>query len=65
MEKLVLMLTICWVPAADPVGPGVHLKEAWRIEKQVPLRHCLTMNQVMSGGGKAGAITVRCGEPGK
>jgi hypothetical protein len=52
---LVAMLIICWVPDAG------ELKEAWRIEKQVTLEHCLAMNQVAAGGGRAGAITVRCG----
>jgi len=56
MGKLIIMLAIGWVPQHDGT-----LKEAWRFKKSVPLEHCLTMNQLFSGGGKAGAITVRCG----
>jgi hypothetical protein len=50
------MLVICWAPQTDGT-----LKEAWRIEKTVSLDHCLTMNRVFASGGKAAAITVRCG----
>lgn len=56
MTKLVAMLIICWVPRDGS------LVEAWRIEKSVTLEHCLAMNKMASGGGKAGAITVRCAE---
>lgn len=55
MTKLVSMLIICWIPQSD-----ASLKEAWRIEKSVSLEHCLAMNRVMSVGGRAAAITVRC-----
>jgi len=56
MEKLVAMLIICFVPEHGK------LVEAWRIEKQVTLEHCLFMNQTFSNGGKLGAITVRCSQ---
>ncbi len=54
MIKLVTMLVICFVPDSG------HNREAWRIERQVTLDHCLTMNQIFSGGGRHGAITVKC-----
>lgn len=56
MSKIVLMLIICMVPGLDG-----NLKEAWRIEEEVSLEHCLTMNQVISGTGPAAAIVVKCG----
>lgn len=54
MDKLVAMLIVCFVPNGD------ELKEAWRIEKQVTLEHCLQMNQVASGGGRVGVVYVKC-----
>lgn len=51
------MLAICWAPQKNGT-----LKEVWRIEDYVTLEHCLTMNKLFSGGGKSGAITVRCGD---
>lgn len=57
MTKLVTMLILCFVPTDHGT-----LSEAWRIEKRVTLEHCLTMNRIASGGGRSGAITVRCGE---
>lgn len=54
--KTVLMVIICFVPAGR-----WEIAEAWRIEQKVSLEHCLAMNQVMSGGGKGSAITVKCG----
>lgn len=54
-EKLVTMLMLCFVPTKDG-----QLREAWRVEQRVTLDHCLRINRVMSGGGRASAITVRC-----
>lgn len=54
--KIVAMLITCWVPS------GGQLKEVWRIEKIVKLEHCLEMNKVAAGGGRAGAIVVKCGD---
>lgn len=59
IPKLILMTVICFVPNHG------ELREAWRFEKRVTIEHCLTMNQLFSGGGKAGAITTRCGVPGE
>lgn len=54
----VLMLIVCWVPT----GEGT-LREAWRIEKTASLEHCLTMNNVVGLGGKAGVFLVQCKVP--
>lgn len=56
MEKIVAMLILGMVPQHDGT-----LKEVWRIEQQVPLRHCLEMNRI-SGAGKYGAVVVKCDE---
>lgn len=61
MSTLVNMLIICWVPFAQPHKAPI-VKEAWRLEKSVPLGQCLTMNRLASGGGALGALTVRCGD---
>lgn len=50
------MLIICWI-----IQNG-EIREAWRLEKKTEIQHCLTMNRIFSSGGKAGVITVRCGE---
>lgn len=50
------MVVICWMPN------GTEIKEAWRIEQQVSIEHCLDMNRMFAQGGKAAVITVRCGE---
>ncbi len=54
MSKLVIMTIICFVP------DGNNLKEAWRIEKNVTLEHCLVMNRTFAQGGFLAAVTVRC-----
>lgn len=54
LHKIVLMVIVGWIPLPDGT-----LKETWRIERKVTLEHCLIMNS-FSGGGKAGAVTVRC-----
>ena len=56
MNKLIAMLMIGWIPQSDGT-----LKEAWRLEERVKVEHCLTMTQ-FAGGGKYGAITVKCGD---
>ena len=61
LTQLVSMLIICFVPVAGPHDNPV-LQEAWRLEKVVPLDQCLVMDRMASGGGKAGVITVRCGD---
>ena len=61
VTQLVSMLIICFTPVAVPHDKPV-LQEAWRLEKVVPLEQCLVMNRMASGGGAAGAITVRCGD---
>jgi hypothetical protein len=61
MDKLVAMLIICFTPATGPHHTIV-LREAWRLERVVPLKDCLTMNRMAAGGGRAGATIVRCGE---
>jgi len=62
-SALVNMTAIGWTPAYDSLGYSV-LHEAWRFEKRVPLEHCLIMNRTFSGGGRYGAITVKCGDVG-
>ena len=61
LNQLVAMLIICWVPVAQSHKAPI-IKEAWRIEKSVPLGQCLTMNRVFTTGGVLGALTVRCGD---
>lgn len=61
LSALVNMLIICWVPALQMQSYTV-VKEAWRIEKSVPLGQCLTMNRVFTTGGAQGVVTVRCGD---
>jgi hypothetical protein len=61
MNALVNMVAIGWTAVAVPHGEPM-LHEAWRFEKLVPLEHCLIMNRVFSGGGRYGAITVKCGD---
>jgi len=61
LSALVTMVMICWVPVAQPHAAPM-LTEAWRIEKSMPLDQCLIMNRMASGGGRAAAITVRCGD---
>jgi len=61
LTQLVNMLIICWVPVAQMHAAPI-VKEAWRLEKSVPLGQCLTMNRLASGGGPLGALTVRCGD---
>ena len=58
MVKVVWMVIICIVPGMDGI-----LQEAWRIEQAVSLKHCLTMNRVISGAGLAAAFIVRCDFP--
>lgn len=45
MNAIITMLIICFVP-----GHSGLLEEAWRIEKQVTVEHCLTMSKVAAGG---------------
>jgi len=61
MNELVNMVAIGWTVVHVSLGYSV-LHEAWRFEKRVPLEHCLIMNRVFSGGGRYGAITVKCGD---
>lgn len=55
MSKLFIMLIVCWVPAGDGT-----IKEAWHIERAVPLDVCLTMNRIFAQGGPSAVFTVRC-----
>ena len=57
MKELIVMIIVAWTPQPDGT-----LKEAWRMESQVPLEHCLIMNHVAGTGGKYGVIIVQCGE---
>lgn len=61
MNALVNMVIICWTAIAVPHGKPV-LREVWRIEKLVTLENCLIMNRTFTGGGVAGAVTVKCGD---
>lgn len=51
----VMMVISCFLPN------GAELRQAWRIEKEVTLDHCIEMNRIFAQGGKAAVITVRCG----
>lgn len=55
LTKVVLMTVVCWVPR------GGVLHESWRLESDVPLAHCVEVQALLAGGGRAAAITVRCG----
>lgn len=56
MDKIITMLILCFVPAKDGT-----LHEAWHVEQNVTVEHCLIMNRTFAGGGPGGVITVRCG----
>lgn len=61
MSTLVNMVAIGWTVVVVPHHKPV-LHEAWRFERRVPLKDCLIMDRVFSGGGRYGAITVKCGD---
>lgn len=53
-NTLVLMVVEMFVPN------GNSLKQSWRTESVVTLKHCLQMNQIFAQGGRTAVITVRC-----
>ncbi len=53
----ILMVILCFVS-----GVNGDLEEVWRVEQEVYLSTCLTMNRIMSGAGPKAAIIVQCHE---